>query len=248
MKPMRLCVAMFGKVWAKVDPTRGMIGRVGGGLLGLAIQSIQAQTPTAEAASVAVLFNSKESRSREVAEFYVRQRGIPETNLIGLGCESTEILTREQYERQVVVPLREQLEAKGLAHFIPEPAPAHPRPGVAAHRLMRSSIRYVVLAYGMPYRVAHEPNLGEVVPDSVPPLLRNNGASVDAELTVFPSGGLFPVTGPANNPFQGATNAALLQPDARDGGVFLVSRLDGPTPELAMGLVTLAMQADRDGL
>src|ERR1700685_3918181 len=55
----------------------------------------------------------------------------------------------------------------------------------------------------------------------------------------------FPLTGPFPNWLYGATNAALLDPT---NGILLVARLDGPTPEIARGLVDKAMQAERDGL
>lgn len=62
---------------------------------------------------------------------------------------------------------------------------------------------------------------------------------------LLPAPGALTLAGPIQNPHYASTNAAAIRPEA---GLFLVSRLDGPTPELAMGLVTKAMEADRDGL
>ena len=78
---------------------------------------------------------------------------------------------------------------------------------------------------------------------------RNCGATkpaVDSELAWLPLVKMdFPLTGPFPNWVYGVTNAALLNPT---NGILLVARLDGPTADIANGLVDKAMQAERDGL
>ena len=51
--------------------------------------------------------------------------------------------------------------------------------------------------------------------------------------------------GPTGNPVYGVTNAALIHPT---NGVLMVARLDGPTAEIARGLVDKAIEAETDGL
>lgn len=201
---------------------------------------------TNEGTRVVVLYNTRDRDSRDVAEFYAQQRGIPEDHLIGLTCSHTTTLTRSDYEKQVAEPLREQLEARGLAKFSAHVVPSSEgQPGSVRYRLANSRIRYLVPVFGMPYRIAHDTNLMNKALENAPAHMQNNGAALDNELILLPADGLYSLGGPANNPFLGATNAADLHPGA---GVFLVSRLDGPTAELAKGLVSKALQAERDGL
>jgi tetratricopeptide (TPR) repeat protein len=53
------------------------------------------------------------------------------------------------------------------------------------------------------------------------------------------------LSGPLPNRAYGATNTAQLNPT---NGILLVARLDGPSPEIARGLVDKALEAERDGL
>ncbi|MBN8247803.1 MAG: TIGR03790 family protein [Verrucomicrobia bacterium] len=188
-----------------------------------------------EASKVAVLFNTRSPRSQEVALFYARSRGIPETQVIGLDCESETLITRQAFLTQILTPLRRVLAERGLAQFDP----------ADATRMTATRLRYLVPVYGMPFRIVNDTNLIEPAAASLPEELRRNGASVDADLMLLASQPPVVWAGPISNPFFAATNAAALRPEA---GLFLVSRLDGPTPELAMGLVSQALEAERDGL
>ncbi|MCW5559510.1 MAG: TIGR03790 family protein, partial [Verrucomicrobiae bacterium] len=190
---------------------------------------------TNEASKVAVLYNTRSPRSQEVAVFYARSRGIPEAQLIGLDCESDTLISRQAFLDQILAPLRRTLVERGLAEF----DPADPT------RMTATKLRYLVPVFGMPFRILNDTNLIEPAAASLPEDLRRNGASVDADLMLLASQPPVVWAGPISNPFFAATNAAVLRPES---GIFLVSRLDGPTPELAMGLVTKAMEAERDGL
>ncbi len=215
-------------------------------LLGLTGGESLAQSLTNEAAQVAVLFNTREKASRDVAEFYAHARGIPADRIIGLDCPSASTISREEYERQIVGPLRDHLEGRGLVRFATEVVdPAPNRSGGIRHRLAASKIRYLVTVYGMPYRIGNDTNRTDTYGPDTPAHVRKNGAALDNELILLPSEGSYPIAGAANNPYHNATNPGALGPA---NGIFLVSRLDGPTPELAKGLVTQALQAERDGL
>src|SRR5207248_5096874 len=107
-------------------------------------------------------------------------------------------------------------------------------------------IRYLTLCYGVPVKILKDPNLIEPGADRVRMEMRRNEAAVDSELAALPL--LLqnaPLTGPARNPLYGVTNAALLHPT---NGVWLVGRLDGPSVEIARGLVDKAMEAESNGL
>jgi uncharacterized protein (TIGR03790 family) len=76
--------------------------------------------------------------------------------------------------------------------------------------------------------------------------LRRNEAAVDSELAWLPLvEENVPLDGPLRNWFYSVTNAALLNPT---NGILLVSRLDGPSADVARSLVDKALAAERDGL
>lgn len=188
-----------------------------------------------DASQVAILFNSRSPQSREVAEFYGRSRGVPSDQWIGLECSSETSLTRTAYEAEIQTPLRRILTERKLAKFDP-----------ATPALMTGTkLRYLLLVYGMPYRILHDSNRVETAAANLPQNLQYNGGSVDGDLMLLPSPTPVQITGPISNPFFAITNAAAMRPET---GLFLVSRIDGPTPELAKGLVTKALEAEHDGL
>src|SRR5204863_5508185 len=68
----------------------------------------------------------------------------------------------------------------------------------------------------------------------------------DSELALLPLiEQKLPLGGPLKNILFGVTNAGWLHPT---NGLLLVTRLDGPSPEIARGLVDKALQAEVDGL
>jgi uncharacterized protein (TIGR03790 family) len=69
---------------------------------------------------------------------------------------------------------------------------------------------------------------------------------VDNELATLPLvHANAPISGPLSNRLFANTNATFLNPSS---GLLMVARLDGPTPEIAKGLVDKALEAERDGL
>jgi uncharacterized protein (TIGR03790 family) len=112
--------------------------------------------------------------------------------------------------------------------------------------LQRSLIRYLVLCYGVPLRIAEDADFTEPGEDRLPAQLRSNGAAVDSELSTLPwAYQKFMLAGPSANRLFAVTNAALLCPT---NGILMVARLDGPDAGVARGLVDKAMEAERDGL
>jgi uncharacterized protein (TIGR03790 family) len=80
---------------------------------------------------VAILANANSPDSLAVAQHYAKQRNIPTSHIIRLPLPDRDRLTREEYDRQVVLPLRLALEKQGLA----------------------STIRVLVTTYGIPLRI-----------------------------------------------------------------------------------------------
>jgi len=109
-----------------------------------------------------------------------------------------------------------------------------------------SKIRYAILCYGVPLKITPDLELSEPTNTNLPPQFQRNEAAVDSELAWLPLIQMDPpLAGPLPNWAYGATNAAALNPT---NGILLVARLDGPTANIARGLVDKALQAERDGL
>jgi uncharacterized protein (TIGR03790 family) len=88
--------------------------------------------------------------------------------------------------------------------------------------------------------------LVEAGQQKLPPEFQRNEAAVESELANLPRFDIrFPLSGPLPNPHYGTTNGSSLGPT---NGLFLVTRLDGPSPAIARGLIDKAIEAETNGL
>ena len=218
---------------------------------------------------VVVVYNSRLPDSKAVAEYYARARQVPENQIFGFALTTNEEMSRVEFRDTLQLPLVKKLEAANLWKFGKTIFPAaNGRPERMIHHVVASKIRYAVLCYGVPLKIADDPQNREPIPRDPPVLFgsdtnslnmwgallapdlpgsfRGNEASVDSELTLLPDSQMdVPLTGPFPNPFYNIPNSSSLNPT---NGILLVTRLDGPAPAIARGLVDKALQAERDGL
>ena len=216
--------------------------RVLTGLLALA-----GSTFAQEGREVVVVFNSGMPESRELASYYAQRREVPTNQMFGFDLPSDETISRADFRDLLQKPLFKALEKADLLDVKSEIKPAaRDATGDATFRVTGAKVRYAVLCYGVPVRILKDPNLSEPDTAKLPESLRRNEAAVDSELALLPSWLLKPkVTGPLDNPLYGATNAAALHPT---NGILMVVRLDGPSVEIARGLVDQARAAETSGL
>jgi len=80
---------------------------------------------------VVIVANSNSPESLMVARHYATRRGIPLKHIAKLDLSKDEAMTREEYEQQLVFPLRRMLETQGI----------------------QRSVRVLVTVYGVPLRV-----------------------------------------------------------------------------------------------
>ena len=197
--------------------------------------------------TVAVIYNSSLKASKELAEYYAERRGVPENHLIGLKLPTVEVIGRSVYEKKIERPLIEALTSRDLIEIRDEIRPAtESAPGRVLEVIKSAKVRNLVVCYGVPIRTTNDVATPEPDADKIPEALRRAEAAVDAELTALPlliAG--HHRTGPLGNPAYGTTNRLALQPSS---GLFVVGRLDGPTPEMARGLVDRALEAEEFGL
>jgi uncharacterized protein (TIGR03790 family) len=192
--------------------------------------------------AVVVIYNTEMSGSKGVADHYAAQRHVPENQIIGLKLPTTETMTRGEYRDQLENPLLHFLDAEKLLVFEPDAGSANS----GARKLKEAGIRYAVLCYGVPLKIAEDGSLKEPGGEKLQEALRRNGAAVDSELCLLPwTNSQRMLAGFQPNPFYGATNAALLDPA---NGLLLVARLDGPDAATAGALVDKAMEAESNGL
>ena len=194
-----------------------------------------------DGSAVVVVYNSRVPASKEVAEYYARARNVPAAQVVGFDLSESEGMSRNEFRYQLQEPLFKQFRGQGWFTTKLETTG-----GRMNYRVVNASVRYLVLCYGVPSRIQPEPGLKEVGTEKQPSQLQRNEAAVDSELTWLP---IFetrpPLTGPMANEFYGQTNATAFHPT---NGILITARLDGPSPEIAKGLVDKALNAETNGL
>ena len=182
--------------------------------------------------------------SKAVADHYALKRGVPASQVIGFSLPTKEEISRTEFKTLLQEPLFDWLVSRGLFSL------GKPSSNVSKSNLtmqvVASSVRYAVLCYGVPLRIRNDATLNERGAHDVHPNLRRNEAAVDSELVCLPRlRQNLMLTGLVTNAFYGTAVASVLQPT---NGILLIGRLDGPTVDIARGLVDKALQAERDGL
>ncbi len=196
---------------------------------------------------VVVVFNTQLPESKTVAEHYAKLRQVPEKQIFGFSLTTNEIISRVEFRDSLQKPLAQKLVDSGLWKF--GEIPVHGTNGETIRvdqRVVESKIRYAVLCYGVPLKIAPDADLQETGATLIRPELRRNEAAVDSELASLPEIKMdMTLAGPLQNQLYTTTNSAWLTPT---NGILLVARLDGPTAEIANALVDKALAAERDGL
>ncbi len=198
---------------------------------------------TREAAATAVIFNTRDPDSRGLAEYYAERRGIPAENVIGLDCPPEEEISREQYTDTIEKPLRGVFERKEWWGV---------RSGSGDKReITGSRIRFMALMRGMPLKIKTtiQPPSPEATPPPRPnandPIRRHDEAAVDSELAALGAFGQ-DTFGILNNPYFRRFSPIL--DSSVTAALILVTRLDGPTPDIVRRMIDDSLLAERVGL
>lgn len=196
---------------------------------------------------VIVVYNARLPESKSVAEFYAGRRQVPASQLLGLELPTGVEMSRADFRETLQKPLLKRLESTKLWRIGPgEVRGTNGQPVQIKRKVLESKIRYAVLCYGVPLKISPDANLKEEAEESMRPEFRRNGAAVDSELACLP---IFyqdlPLAGPLSNPQYTSTNANSMHPT---NGLLMVARLDGPSADIARGLVDKAIEAETDGL
>ena len=199
----------------------------------------------APGSEVVVVYNRNMPESRSLAEYYAQRRQIPKDRLFGFDLPSSEAISRRDYDERLAKPLLKKLRDEKLLVYESSRRGQGSNNG-GTNLPLSAKIRYATLCYGVPLKILNDPGVTESGIEKIRPELRRNDAAVDSELSLLPLIEPKPqITGVFVNRSYSTTNAASLGPT---NGLLLVGRLDGPTPEIARGLVDKAIQAEADGL
>ena len=217
-----------------------------GGIVSVFVALTTAARAATAGDAVVVVYNKNLPASKQLAEHYASRRTIPASQLFGVDVDATsEVITRADFRSKMERPIFDWLVKEKL--FTPNKT-KRKAGDTDYHALTQSKIRYLVLCYGVPLKIARDLGLNEPGQDKLPPELKGrNEAAVDADLAVLPVSRLeaFTLTGPLASVFYNVTNALALHPT---NGLLMVARLDGPTVEIARGLVDKAIEAESSGL
>jgi uncharacterized protein (TIGR03790 family) len=196
---------------------------------------------------VVVIYNSRVPASKAVAEHYAAARHVPAGQVFGFALTTNETMTRADFTDFLQKPLVDDLVSAGLWTFGEVEIPANKKvPAHREERVMSAKIRYAALCYGVPLKIAPGSALDELAGKINKMESLTDEAAVDSELAWLPLIKMnVPLAGPLPNLLFACTNRAMLSPTE---GILLVSRLDGPTPEIASSLVDKAMEAETNGL
>jgi len=198
-------------------------------------------------AHTVIIFNRSEPDSQPLAETYAKARSIPSDRMIGLECPVTEEISRADFDNKIRKPLEDIFASRGwlkrTENFLPNPVL-----GLAGNfpvqQAQDNPIWIMVLIRGVPLKISEDPSV--LAPEALMAPLRPNYASVDSELALLPIQGL-PLYGMISNPY-------FADKRIRPFGQFfanyliLVTRLDGPTPDIVRRMIRDAVDTEKTEL
>ena len=200
---------------------------------------IQCQaTPSQDAAATVVVYNSNDSDSKNLADFYCAARGINPAMEIPLAAPLSEEISRTDYDISIGGPLREELIRRGY-WMINRDIMNHPV-------IFATRIRYVAVIRGVPLKISQAtdyPGDSKIQPD---PFGACNAASVDSEISML---GYFTpqISGVLKNPVCNSNPHSNFEVQIPPAMLF-VSRLDAPTSEQVKTMITDGLHAEKEGL
>lgn len=184
---------------------------------------------------VAVLYNSSEPESRELAQFYAEMRRIPQGNMVGIPMPRKQDISRKEYEDSIRDPLREVFSKRQWWTL------AKDTRGVTLPS--DAIIRCVAVMKGVPLRITRiAPPASEA--EKKAQFFENNEASVDSELSVF---GIqkYPIGSAIPNPYFDKEISFVASPVKF---MTLVGRVDAKDYLTCQQMILDALTAEKTGL
>lgn len=191
-------------------------------------------------ASVAILYNSAVPESKQLAEIYAAARDIPKDNLIALDMPKEQDISREDYEKFLLKPLRNQFDFRGWWQRKTDSG------GITLPVL--NKIRVLVTMRGVPLRIKPTPKPAPA-PDAKPappenPITGHDEASVDSELAMFGADKL-PTEGVLQNKFYQSEKGIS---ETEMPFLILTARIDAPSFATCKRMIEDAIAVEETGL
>jgi uncharacterized protein (TIGR03790 family) len=191
------------------------------------------------AAATAVLYNSNDPESRDLALYYATRRNIPISQIIGLNCPTSEEISREEFNATIAIPLKKQFVTAGWWTFSSD--------STTPPAVIQTRIRFVAIVRGIPLKISHDHLIGPAkhLPGIAPVVLGRNDASVDSEIAAL---GLpeFTPAGLMLNPYFGRFTPIL--EDRMPPGLLLPCRLDAPSTDTVRRMIDDSITTEKRGL
>lgn len=184
--------------------------------------------------SIIILYNSDQAESKELAQYYAKQREIPESQLVGLPLPDKGEITRNDYQTLLEKPLRKIFDQNGWWQL------AQTSEGFRVAG--KNKIRLIVTVRGVPFKIKASGAAPQG--DNKNKLMNANEASVDSELATLSIHGA-PINGPFSNKYFKSTERFT---DANLPFLMLVGRIDGPSFKQSRQLIDDAIETEKSGL
>src|SRR5580704_666926 len=194
---------------------------------------------------VVIVYNAEDPDSKPLADYYARKRGVPTNQICEIDARVEDTMSRRAFNEKIRDPIWKFLTHNGLLQQQPRTVMDPVLGNVPSLATVSSKISYLVLVYGVPLRIAKDPDLHENFPEGTKKELRRDEASVESELATLPTTGL-PTAGWLRNPFFGSTTTQFGPP--LNQAMLLVGRLDGPDAPTVRRMIDDALTAERYGL
>jgi len=216
-----------------------------------------------EPSEVLVIINKKVPDSLTLARYYMEKRGIPVQNLVMLSVTEKEQCSLEEYEKRIALPIRSYLKKRAASepplrclvtlYGVPltitntdlslrEKAVLSNMQGKA--RLLQLQVDSLKEDEKEKRKPLQE-KLDRINREIVFFKKMNKGAAVDSELALVQQRP-YPLLGWIPNPHYLGYRANEFKPFAKS--VFLVSRLDGPSPQIVRRIIDDSLAAEETGL
>jgi uncharacterized protein (TIGR03790 family) len=212
-----------------------------------------------EQGEILVVVNSDIEQSVQLGQYYCQRRNVPEKNLLKLplGKTLTSSINRDNYDKLLAEPIRKRLAQEGPGKAIKcllmtygIPYKVGPRGQLKDKQEQVSQLKAdinqceiklaVVTDAGEKAKIDKEIKTAQQELDWI--IGRETNASVDSELSMVKARSYELYRWQPNQLYRLSRYPADLVT------TIMVSRLDGPTPEIARGLIDKALSAEKTGL
>ena len=212
-----------------------------------------------EPGEILVIVNGDIEQSVQLGQYYCQRRNVPEKNILSLslGRQVADSVSREDYDAKIAEPVRQRLAkeepgkpCKCLLMTYGTPYKVGPRSQLKDMQEQLTQLKADVNQNEIKLAVTVAPNEQNRIKRDIAvaqnEINRISGketdAGVDSELSMVRSGSYELYRWQPNQLYRFSHYPANLVT------TIMVSRLDGPTPQIARGLIDKAISAERTGL